>query len=70
MLLGTIYLPQGRFTVDAEQSVAEESAYTALVVKRLELSAGPRLVLNTDYDETDVPVPVGVGPTGATRLVN
>ena len=70
VLLGTIYLPQGRFTVDAEQSVAEESAYTALVVKRLELSAGPRLVLNTDYDETDVPVPVGVGPTGATRLVN
>lgn len=68
-LLGTIYLPNGRFHVDAEQTVADRSAYTALVVRRLELSAGPNLVLNDDYGATDVPVPTGLGPTGATRLV-
>ncbi len=68
-LLGTIYLPEGRFVVDSKQPVAEESAYTALVVRRLELRQAPNLVLNTDYGATDVPVPTGVGPTGATRLV-
>lgn len=68
-LLGTIYLPNGRLVVDAEEAVADRSAYTALVVRRLELYEGPNLVLNADYDQTDVPVPEGVGPTGATRLV-
>lgn len=69
-LLGTIYLPNNRFVVDATSPVADQSAYTAIVVRKLELTAGPNLVINSSYDATDVPVPNGIGPaTGKTRLV-
>lgn len=30
-------------------------------MRKLELKAGPRLMLNTDYGASDVPLPVGVG---------
>ncbi|MGP9822175.1 pilus assembly protein TadG-related protein [Salinarimonas sp. NSM] len=67
-LLGTIYLPRGDLLVDADRAVADESAYTVIVARRLELSAGPVLKLNTDYNATDIPVPEGVGPTGDVIL--
>jgi hypothetical protein len=60
-LLGTIYVPQGRLIVDANQPVADKSAYTIIVTRRMELYAGPNLVMNTDYGSTDIPVPKGVG---------
>ncbi|HEV7873323.1 MAG TPA: hypothetical protein VGO82_04240, partial [Enterovirga sp.] len=62
-LLGTIYLPAGRLIVDANTPVANKSAYTVIVTRQLEVDSGPNLVLNSDYSATDVPVPVGVGPT-------
>ncbi len=62
MLLGTIYLPRGHLLVDAKRPVADLSAYTVIVARRLKLSDGPNLVLNTDYAATDIPVPRGVGP--------
>ena len=63
MLLGTIYLPRGHLLVDAKRPVADLSAYTVIVARRLKLSEGPNLVLNTDYAATDIPVPKGVGPS-------
>jgi hypothetical protein len=70
-LIGTIYLPNGNLIIDANEKVADGSAYTAIVAKRLRLSKGPNLVLNTDYDQTLVPVPDGIGPpTGKARLLN
>lgn len=69
MLLGTIYLPRGQLFVDARRPVADLSAYTVIVARRLKLSEGPNLVLNTDYSATDIPVPKGVGPgTGQISL--
>lgn len=65
-LLGTIYLANGNLIVDANNKVADASAYTAIVVRRLRLSKGPNLVLNTDYNQTPVPVPDGVGPQATT----
>jgi hypothetical protein len=64
LLLGTIYMPQGRLIIDASKPIADKSAYTVLVVRRIDLHAGPNLVLNSDYSATDVPVPKGVGPYG------
>ncbi|GGH24661.1 hypothetical protein GCM10007036_31220 [Alsobacter metallidurans] len=61
-LLGTIYLPQGSLLIDANKPVADQSAYTVVVSRTLELDAGPNLVLNVNYGATDVPVPKGVGP--------
>ena len=64
MLLGTIYMPQGRLIIDANKPIADKSAYTVLVVQRIDLHSGPNLILNSDYSATDVPVPAGVGPYG------
>jgi len=64
-LLGTIYLPKASFYVDANKPVPDLSAYTVVVARQIELSAGPNLVLNANYGNTDVPVPKGVGPIGA-----
>ena len=64
VLVGTIYLPHGRFIIDADNEVADQSAYTAIVARRVELYAGPNLTLNTDYGLTDVPVPEGIGAAG------
>ena len=59
-LVGTIYLPLGILFVDANAPVADNSAYTALVVRSLQLSEGPKLVLHSDYKSTDIPVPDGL----------
>jgi Flp pilus assembly protein TadG len=67
-LLGTIYLPRGHLIVDSERPIASNSAYTVIVARRIELSNRPRLVLNTDYAATDVPVPEGVGPNSLIHL--
>lgn len=68
VLLGTIYLPQGQLVVDANHPVAEQSAFTIIIAKRIALMAGPNLVLNSDYGSTNVPVPGGLNP-GRTYLV-
>lgn len=69
-LLGTIYLPNGNFIVDANNKIAEDSAYTAIVARRVQLGSFTDLVLNTDYNGTTVPVPTGLGPSrgSAVRL--
>lgn len=67
-LLGTIYLPRGDLLVRADRPVADRSAFTVIVARKLELEAGPTLTLNTDYHRTDIPVPDGVGPTGDVIL--
>jgi hypothetical protein len=69
MLLGTIYMPKARLIIDATTPVADKSAYTVLVVQQLDLYAGPDLYLNTDYQNSKVPVPQGVGPYGGKVLL-
>lgn len=64
VLLGTIYLPNGKLRVGADARVADRSAYTAIVARSMRLYGGPKMVLNTNYDETDVPVPEGIRGAG------
>ena len=64
-LLGTFYLSRGMLRIDANNPVADQSAYTVIVSRRLELSGSPDLVMNAMYSSTDVPVPEGVGPNGS-----
>ena len=61
VLLGTIYLPKGTLLVQGEKPVAQNSAYTIVVARIIKLSAGPTMVLNSNYGLTDVPVPEGLG---------
>ena len=69
-LLGTIYLPSGRFHVGSNKPVADQSAYTIVVADRFTLSEGPTMVLNTNYDGTDIPVPEGVGPLSNKAILS
>lgn len=64
-LLGTIYLPVGRLIIDSKKPVADQSAYTVIIARMINLYDGPDLVLNARYGSTDVPVPNGVGPSSA-----
>jgi hypothetical protein len=59
-MTGTIYLPQGNLVVDPPAAVAQRSAYTAIVSRKLTIDRGPNLVLNTNYNATRVPVPAGI----------
>jgi Flp pilus assembly protein TadG len=68
VLTGTIYLPRGQLLVDPNTAVAEDSAYTAIIANRLELTEGPELVLNSDYGATDIPVPAGIQSTAQVVL--
>ncbi|MFC7292991.1 TadE/TadG family type IV pilus assembly protein [Hirschia litorea] len=59
-LVGTIYLPRGRLSIDAVTPVADHSEFTVIVANTISLTSSPNLVLNTDYASTPVPVPQGV----------
>ena len=59
-LVGTVYLPNNSFIVDGDADVGGTSAYTAIVARRVVLLNGPNLILNSNYDQTDVPVPEGL----------
>lgn len=65
-MLGTIYLPAGRLIVDSSRPVADQSAYTVIVARQINLYEGPNLTLNANYGATSVPVPDGVGPKSGT----
>lgn len=68
-LLGTVYLPNDNLIVETEAPIADESAFTVLVVRTFLGRERPRMVLNSDYDATDVPVPNGVGPRSASPFL-
>lgn len=61
-MLGTIYLPASRLVIDASRPVSDQSAYTVVVARQVNLYEGPNLYLNANYEGTSVPVPKGVGP--------
>jgi len=65
-LVGTIYIPNGRLYIDATAPVAAASAYTAIIARRLELTASVNLVLNSNYSATNVPVPAGLANAGGS----
>lgn len=68
VLVGTIYIPKGIFRVGSKQPVADQSAYTAIIANKIELNKYPTIVLNSNYSQTDVPVPGGL-TTGMARSV-
>ena len=64
VMVGTIYVPKGELRIDGAADIGSQSAYTAIVAEKIRLYGGPHIVLNTDYDETDVPVPDGIKGAG------
>ncbi len=60
-LLGTIYIPMARLLVSGSGDIAEGSQWSVIVARNINLSANARLVINSDYAGSPVPVPTGVG---------
>ena len=56
-MVGTFYLPNGVLTIDAAKPLFDNSAYTVIIAKSINMFSGPNLVLNTDYGNSDVPLP-------------
>ncbi|MGY6645822.1 MAG: pilus assembly protein TadG-related protein [Salinarimonas sp.] len=77
VLTGTIYLPDGHFSVGSGVTIADRSPFTIIVARRFTLQQGPELsfegetgiVLNTDYHLSDVPIPPGLGPNGGSIVL-
>ena len=69
-LLGTIYLPNGHLKLNAPGKVADQSAFTVVVVRSLEVGSSTKMYLNSNYGATTVPVPAGLGPSRTINLVN
>ena len=66
-LVGVIYMPSGNFFGDVQSGageIAEESAFTAIIAQRIEITGNTNLTLNTDYLATNVPVPGGIAGVG------
>ncbi|MCE2891047.1 MAG: hypothetical protein O9270_12470 [Aquidulcibacter sp.] len=66
-LLGTIYLPNAGLVINATGAVAEDSKWSVVVAKDIFLDKKARLVINTDYTGSGVPVPLGVGDKKANN---
>lgn len=68
-LLGTLYIPLDEISIDTTMPVSSEAAFTIIVVGNMFLKQSPTLVLNTNYDATDVPVPAGFTGPQQIRIV-
>jgi Flp pilus assembly protein TadG len=68
-LLGTVYIPNATLVVDTTGSVAQNSAWSIVVARSIQMRHNPNLVINTDYAGSGVPVPGGVGPSQKVSLV-
>ena len=65
---GTVYLPKGRLWIDKASRVGQLSDWTAIVAKQVTIGDGPNLVINSDYANSDIPVPEGIAATSDIRL--
>jgi len=61
---GTVYLPNGKLVVDKASRIGQLSNWTAIIARRIEVRNGPELVINSDYAQSDIPVPEGISPNG------
>ena len=57
LLVGTFYLPRGTLVIDATKPLFDKSAYTIIIARTLDMFSGPDLILNSDYNDTDIPIP-------------
>jgi Flp pilus assembly protein TadG len=62
-LEGAVYIPSATLNVTGtSNNVADQSAWTVVVAKSLQLTGSPNLVINANYSASTVPAPAGVGP--------
>lgn len=65
---GTVYLSRGRLTINSNATSNGSSPFTAFVAYRFEINSSSGIEVNTDYEDSDVPLPKELGPGIALRL--
>lgn len=69
-LEGAIYLSRGLLWFDSNSQIAPNSAFTTIVAYRIRVDSNAQLILNSDYEGSDVPNLVGAGAgSGMVRLI-
>ena len=66
---GVVYLPRGRFVVDKDSRLGQQSDWTAIIAHQIETGEGPELVINSDYAASSIPVPEGIAPSGGGPIL-
>lgn len=66
-LLVTIYLPGSNLIINATVKVAEASSWSVIVARSVITDKNGGLTINSDYNGSGVPVPVGVGNSAAAQ---
>jgi len=51
-------------TKGCKSSIGQFSDWTAIVARKIQVTSGVELALNTNYGDSSVPVPNGIGPVG------
>lgn len=69
-MTGVIYLPRSTAEFESDQPIADDSPWTAIVANRIDIEESSRVVLNTNYGATDVPVPAGLATRNAKDIVS
>ena len=58
--LGTIYVPNGMIKINSGTTMSSTAPYTSIIARTFDIDSGSDLVLNSDYEATDVPLPAGL----------
>lgn len=66
---GVVYLPRGRFIVDKNTRLGQQSDWTAIIAYQIETGEGPELIINSDYAASSIPVPDGIAPSGGGPIL-
>ena len=64
---GTVYLPNGEVMINSGSTLGGPASYSIFIANEYEINSGRSLVLNSDYENSDVPLPSGL--SASTRLV-
>ena len=67
-LEGTIYMPSGVLSSDSNTNITGSSAFTIIIAGQMILDSNATLTFNSDYDDSDVPLPGELASSGS--LVN
>lgn len=69
-ILGTVYLPNASLKLDGKNNkVADQSAWTVIVAKNLQMDGGTEIVLNSNYFQSNVPLPSSISEGVRATLI-
>lgn len=65
---GTVYLSRGKLTINSNATSNGTSPFTAFVAYRFEINSSSGIEINSDYEDSDVPVPKELGAGLTLRM--